>query len=120
MIQPFIIIQNSDHKRDTCALCHGMHLWPSHFHEGCGNPVQRKKIESFILVMDGFHTSILFWWVTETYFKDVGLQDILIQSTVLANGSAEQAMTSSMYKRFIEMCKLCTKLLTDSSLNICW
>ena len=46
--------------------------------------------------MGGSHT-LMFLGVIGIRFKDAGLQDILIQSRVLADGSAERAITSSMY-----------------------
>ena len=47
-----------------------------------------------------------------THFKDAGLQDILIQSGVSAEGSTERAMTGSMYNRSVRMCKLMYEALT--------
>ena len=46
---------------------------------------KKDKIKSLVLVMSGFHTLIIFLGVIGTCFKDAGLQDILIQSRVLAN-----------------------------------
>ena len=56
--------------------------------------------------MGGFHTLIIFLGIIGTCFKDASLQDILIQSGVLVNGSAEWAMTGSMYNRSVRMRKL--------------
>ena len=66
----------------------------------------KEKFKSLVLVMGEFHTLMMFLGVIGTRFKDSGLRDILLQSGVLADGSAEQAMTGSMYKRSIRMCKL--------------
>ena len=60
--------------------------------------------------MGEFHTLMMFLGVIGTRFKDSGLRDILLQSGVLADGSAEQAMTGSMYKRSIRMYKLMYKM----------
>ena len=56
--------------------------------------------------MGGFNTLIIFLGIIGTCFKDASLQDILIQSGVLVNGSAEWAMTGSMYNRSVRMRKL--------------
>ena len=60
--------------------------------------------------MSEFRTLMMFLGVIWTRFKDSGLRDILLQSGVLADGSAEQAMIGSMYKRSIRMCKLMHKM----------
>ena len=45
--------------------------------------------------MCGFHMLMMFLGVIGSHFKDAGLQDIFILSEVLADGSAERAMTDS-------------------------
>ena len=57
-------------------------------------------------MMGGFHTMMLLLGIIGTHFKDAGLQDILIQSGVSDEGSAERAMTGSMYNRSVRMCKI--------------
>ena len=63
-------------------------------------------------MMGGFHTMMLLLGIIGTHFKDAGLQDILIQSGVSAEGSTERAMTGSMYNRSVRMCKLMYEALT--------
>ena len=56
--------------------------------------------------MSRFHVLMMFLGVIGTHFKDDGLQDVLIQSGFLADGSAQRAMTGSVYNRSVRMCKL--------------
>ena len=94
----------SDHKRETWALYRGLRLRPSipakatevHFKE-------KKKLKSLVLVIVGFHTD--FHRAIATSFKDADLQDILMQSSVLANEFAERAITFND-KRSVQKCKL--------------
>ena len=64
------------------------------------------------MVIVGFHTDFL--GVIGTSFKDADLEDILIQSRVLANGFVEWTITVSMTTVPFEGAQ-CTKLLT-----VCW
>ena len=73
---------------------------------------EKEKFKSLVLMMGGFHTLKMFLGVIDTRFKAAGLQDILIQSGVLADGSAERAMTGSMYNRSVRICKLMYEALT--------
>ena len=56
----------------------------------------KEKKTSFVLVMGGFHTLMMFLGVTGTRFEDAGHQDILIPSAVLSDEFAEQLMTGSL------------------------
>ena len=103
-------MQISDHKRETWALYHGLRLRPSHSREGCRSPLQRKGKIKISLTGDswisyGFPRAIV------TSFKDADLQDILIQSRVLANGFAEQTISFND-NRSVRKCKL-----VDEALN---
>ena len=73
---------------------------------------EKEKFKSLVLMMGGFHTLMMFLGIIGSCFKDAGVQDILIQSGVLADGSAERAMTGSMYNRSVRMCKLMYEALT--------
>ena len=103
-------MQIYDHKRETWALYHGLRLRPSHSREGCRSPLQRKGKIKISLTGDswisyGFPRAIV------TSFKDADLQDILIQSRVLANGFAEQTISFND-NRSVRKCKL-----VDEALN---
>ena len=103
-------MQIYDHKRETWALYHGLRLRQSHSREGCRSPLQRKGKIKISLTGDswisyGFPRAIV------TSFKDADLQDILIQSRVLANGFAEQTISFND-NRSVRKCKL-----VDEALN---
>ena len=61
---------------------------------------EKEKFDSLILVMGGFHT-LMFLGIVGTRFKDAGLRDLLIQSGVLADGSADRALNGKMYNRSV-------------------
>ena len=53
-----------------------------------------------------FHTLMIFLEVNGTPLKNAALQDILIQSEFLTDGSDKQAITGSMYNHSVRMYKL--------------
>ena len=67
---------------------------------------EKEKFKSLVVVMGGSHALMMFLGVIGTHFEDVGLQDILILRGVLADRSAEQAITGSMYNLSIRIFKL--------------
>ena len=97
-------MQISDHKRETWALYHGLRLRPSHSREGCRSPLQRKGKIKISRTGDSW-ISYGFPKAIATSFKDADLQDILIQSRVLANGFVERAITFND-NRSVPKCKL--------------
>ena len=97
-------MQISDHERETWALYHGLRLRPSHSREGCRSPLQRKGKIKISRTGDSW-ISYAFSRAIATSFKDADLQDILIQSSVLANGFAERAITFND-NRSVRKCKL--------------
>ena len=73
---------------------------------------EKEKFKSLELMMEGFHILMMFLGIIGTRFKHAGLQDILIHSGVLTDGSAERAMTGSIYNRSVRMCKRMYEALT--------
>ena len=94
----------SDHKRETWALYHGLHLRPSHSREGCRSRLQRKGKIKISRTGDSW-ISYGFPRAIATSFKDADLQDILILSRVLANEFVERAITFND-NRSVRKCKL--------------
>ena len=62
----------------------------------------QEKFQDLFLMMGTFHIILTFLAVIYSRFKDVGLRDILIKSSVVAEGSVDTMFTGSRpYKRAI-------------------
>ena len=61
-----------------------------------------EKFQDLFLMMETFHIILTFLAVIYSRFKDVGLRDILIKSSVVAERSVDTMFTGSRpYKRAI-------------------
>ena len=99
----FFIMQISDHKRKTWALCHF-----------CGNPVQRKRNIYIPRISNRWisHAND----VPRSYLYPLqrcSLKYLNKKWSVDDDGFAKQAMTGSMNSHFFVCAILCTKLLTE-------
>ena len=65
-----------------------------------------EKFQSCLLMMGIFHTMIMmFMHILFKRFGDAGMQDALIQSSVIAEGSIESALRGKCYNRGIRLYK---------------
>ena len=71
------------------------------------NYKEQEKFQVLLLMMETFHIILTFLAVISSRFKDAGLRDILIQSSVVAEGSLHTTFTGSRaYKRSIRPYKI--------------
>ena len=54
-------------------------------------------------MMGMFHTTMMHMGILSNRFKDAGLRDLLIQSSVIAEGSIDRALCGKTYKRGVRM-----------------
>ena len=64
-----------------------------------------EKFQSCLLMMGIFHTLMIFMQVLFKRFGDAGMKDVLIQSSVIAEGSIESALRGKCYNRGIRLYK---------------
>ena len=57
------------------------------------------QFESLILMLGIFHKIMMYLGVTGKRYKDAGVEDVLIQSEVIAEGSVDRALAGEMYNR---------------------
>ena len=69
----------------------------------CKSP---EKYKDCVLVLGAFHMIMSFMSILAKRFGDAGLRDTLVQDGVLADGSAESAISGRMYNRGIRSYKL--------------
>ena len=62
-----------------------------------------EKFRSCVLMMGMFHTTMMHMGILSNRFKDAGLRDLLIQSSVIAEGSIDRALCGKTYKRGVRM-----------------
>jgi hypothetical protein len=79
-------------------------IYEKAFQIKCKEP---QKFESLFLMMGTFHVILTFLAVIAARFKDAGLKDIVIQSSTVAEGSADTMFSGSRaYKRAIQVYKI--------------
>ena len=71
-----------------------------------------QKFKRCVPMMGMFHTTMMYMSILSNRFKYAGLRDLLIQSSVIAEGSIDRALCGKMYKRGIRMYKLAYEALT--------
>ena len=76
-------------------------------------PIFQKRI---VLRLGAFHTAMTILACIGTRFRDAGLEDILIESEVLAGGSVNGVMTGRQYNRSIR----CHKLMAEALHRMRW
>ena len=67
---------------------------------------EKLKFNSCFLMMGVFHILMMFMGILYKRFADAGLQDTLVQSSVVAEGSVEQALKGKSYNRGVRLYKL--------------
>ena len=65
-----------------------------------------EKYNDCVLVLGAFHMIMSFMSILAKRFGDAGLRDTLVQAGVLADGSADSAISGRMYNRGIRSYKL--------------
>ena len=65
-----------------------------------------EKFQSCLLMMGIFHTIMIFMQVLFKRFGDAGMKDVLIQSSVIAEGSIESALRGKCYNKGIRLYKI--------------
>ena len=68
---------------------------------------EKEKFKNCVLMMRLFHDMLMIHMsILSKRFADAGLKDALIQSTLITEGSLDQAVHGKMYKWTIRMYKL--------------
>ena len=63
-------------------------------------------------MMDMFHMLMMYMHILSKRFSDAGVHDVLIQSSVIAEGSVGKALCGKMYNRGVRMYKLIYEAIT--------
>ena len=77
--------------------------------------IKWKKPDKFspcVIMLGMFHTIMMYLGIIGKRFIDAGYKDLLVQSEVLAEGSAERALFGKMYNRSVRCCKVLHEALT--------
>ena len=76
----------------------------------------RDKFQSIVLRMGTFHTICTLISIIGKRFKDAGLKDLLVETSVIAEGSVSAVLEGRMYNRGVRA----HKLLYEALLRIAW
>ena len=67
---------------------------------------EKVKLKNALLMMEMFHTIMMFMHILSKRFFDAVLRDVLIQSGIIAEVSIDKALSRKMYNRGIRPYKL--------------
>ena len=67
---------------------------------------EREKFQSCLLMVGIFHTIMMFMQILYKRFGDAGMKDVLIQSSVIGEGSIKYALRGRCYNKGIRLCKI--------------
>ena len=73
---------------------------------------EQKKFNSCVLMMGMFHMLMMYMHILSKRCPDAGVRDVLIQSSVIAEGSVDKALCGKMYNRGVRMYKLMYEAIT--------
>ena len=73
---------------------------------------EQEKFSSCVLMMGMFHMLMMYMHILSKRFSDAGVHDVLIQSSVIAEGSVSKALCGKMYNRGVRMYKLIYEAIT--------
>ena len=73
---------------------------------------EQEKFSSCVLMMGMFHMLMMYMHILSKRFSDAGVHDVLIQSSVIAEGSVGKALCGKMYNRGVRMYKLIYEAIT--------
>ena len=73
---------------------------------------EQEKFSSCVLMMDMFLMLMMYMHILSKRFSDAGVHDVLIQSSVIAEGSVGKALCGKMYNRGVRMYKLIYEAIT--------
>ena len=71
------------------------------------------KYKDCIVMLGIFHMIMMHLVVIGNTFSDAGLNDLIIQSDVVATGSVDKALSGKIYNPLFVLIKLFMKLYTD-------
>ena len=75
------------------------------------------KYKDCIVMFGIFHMIMMYLGIIGKKFSDAGLKDLVVQSDVVATGSADKALSGKMYKRSVRAHKLVYEALYRCLLN---
>ena len=73
---------------------------------------EKQKFNGCVLMMGMFHMLMMFIHILSKRFLAAALCNVLIQSSVIAEGSVDKALSGKMYNRRVRLYKLAYKTIT--------
>ena len=73
---------------------------------------EQEKFSSCVLMMGMFHMLIMYMHILSKRFSDAGVRDVLIQSSVIAEGSVDKALCGKINNKGVRMYKLMYEAIT--------
>ena len=73
---------------------------------------EQEKFSSCVSMMGMFHMLVMYMHILSKRFCDAGVRDVLIQSSIIAEGSVDKVLCGKMYYRGVRMYKLMYEAIT--------
>ena len=86
---------------------HHLYFWSSYFAKAIEVKWnQKERFKDSIIMLGIFHMIMMYMGIMSKRFKDAGLRDILVQSSILTEVSVDLPLSGKMYNRSIRAHKL--------------